>query len=664
MKTINRILSVLMCLCLLASLGVSALAATADTATIDPTRTGSITIYKYDYTNATADAVWDDSYNSTGVYDQNVNDTLGNSNKVNVLGGAENGNSYGYAIKGVEFTYLKVADFRTYSEVENGTSKIALLYGIASDDALLTILALDADDRYAPADVAGSDIWYFRSDAFINSLKTALTDAPTATKSALENYITANGGTAMSMTDEYGKTSVDELELGLYLVVETKVPEMVTDSTNPFLVSLPMTSINGTNASNGGEEWLYDLTLYPKNQTGEPTLEKTLREDLADTGKNNDSDVITDGFAHTGTASDGDKVDYQIISTLPSITSEATYLTTYIFNDTLSPGITYDRGDVALSWYTDAACTDLITSWTEADGFFSVSYTSESMYNTMGILMTAEGLAQINSSDEVWGTDAVKSGYSDCTLRITYSATVNSDATVAYGDAGNSNEVVLTWKRTSTSYYDTLIDDCHLYVYGLDLTKVFSDDNGNFSNVNFVIKNSTDGYWVTAEQDAETGIYYVTGHADSEADATIFIPTSTGKIIVKGLEDDTYILTETKTDDGYILLKNSIDVTISTANTENSCDIYESDKLGVVQSLEHKLLTASATVDGNAVTMLADNGSVNALAALSVENSRDWGLPETGDVGAYMLAVCGTIGLAACACLIFVVAKSKKETVQ
>lgn len=29
----------------------------------------------------------------------------------------------------------------------------------------------------------------------------------------------------------------------------------------------------------------------------------------------------------------------------------------------------------------------------------------------------------------------VNSGYSDCTLRITYAATVNSDDSVVYGDA-------------------------------------------------------------------------------------------------------------------------------------------------------------------------------------------------------------------------------------
>ena len=46
-----------------------------------------------------------------------------------------------------------------------------------------------------------------------------------------------------------------------------------------------------------------------------------------------------DGYAHTGTASAGDVIDYQIISTLPSITSESTYLTCYTFVDTLSSGL-------------------------------------------------------------------------------------------------------------------------------------------------------------------------------------------------------------------------------------------------------------------------------------------------------------------------------------
>ena len=107
--------------------------------------------------------------------------------------------------------------------------------------------------------------------------------------------------------------------------------------------------------------------LYPKNLTGIPSLEKTLRESKNDTGK-------TDTYAHTGTASAGDTIDYQIISTLPSITSEATYLSCYTFIDTLSAGLTYTKGDVTLEIFSDAACKNTVTGWKEADGYFTVSY--------------------------------------------------------------------------------------------------------------------------------------------------------------------------------------------------------------------------------------------------------------------------------------------------
>jgi lysophospholipase L1-like esterase len=49
----------------------------------------------------------------------------------------------------------------------------------------------------------------------------------------------------MALTNAYGMTSAEDLELGLYLCMETKVPEMVASSCNPFLLSLPMTNISG-----------------------------------------------------------------------------------------------------------------------------------------------------------------------------------------------------------------------------------------------------------------------------------------------------------------------------------------------------------------------------------------------------------------------------------
>ena len=347
-----------------------------------------------------------------------------------------NGNAYGYAIKGVEFTYVRVATIRTFTESEDGAEHIEVLYGIApteQNNAFLSAIGVSTEDRYAPADevVDGMTVYYYRSDVLIDGLKNALDANATTVKNALERYAHDNHGVAMTETDAYGHTGAADLPLGLYLLIETRVPEMVTDTTAPFLVSLPMTSVDGTNASDGGTRWIYDVTLYPKNLTGIPSLEKTLREDKADTGHNNGSTGdIHDGYAHTGTASAGDVIDYQIISTLPSITSAASYLTDYTFIDTLSKGITYNKGDVLLEFFRDDGCTDLVTSWNEQSDRFLVSYnTASDGASVMTITMTASGLAEINASRSVY-TEAsmVNSGYSDCTLRITYKATMNSDA--------------------------------------------------------------------------------------------------------------------------------------------------------------------------------------------------------------------------------------------
>ena len=501
-------------------------------------------------------------------------------------------------------------------------------------------------NRYQNADQMDSSKYFYQSDVLIQALSAALTANSTVVKNTMEQYIAAIGGMAMPLTDSFGKTKAENLELGLYLIVETKVPENVVSTTDPFLISLPMTSVNGTNATDGGIRWIYDVTVYPKNQTGNPTLEKTLRESNSNTGKNNGTAGITDGYAHTGTASGGDTVEYQIISTLPAITSESTYLTTYTFVDTLSKGLTYAKGDVVLEFFTDAACTDSVAKWTEADGKFTASYNTVDAGETMTIAMTQTGLTEINTSKAVYSAaDMVNSGYSDLTLRITYAAKLDSGNSVSYGDDGNPNDVVLTWKRTSTDYSDTLADDCHLYTYGIDLTKKFSDGNGDFSKVEFVLFNETDNYYVKAALNEGEGVYYVTSHVANEADATHFIPVSSGKVVVKGLEDDTYRITEIRTDNGYTLLKEDIEVVISQTETTALCD-------DVAGSVEHHLLTASAEVDGNPVTMLEDNGSANAEAPLTVVNTRGFDLPETGDNGTMMFTIVGILLMAGAACLI------------
>jgi len=694
MKNIKKILSMVLALTLCLSFPLSASAREPDDPTdgvlINEDALGSLTLYKYDLTNAEKDGVWDSSYVSTGVYDEEgVNNVLGgatragDSDNQSDLGNGEA--SYGYAIRGVEFSYMKVADIVQFTESDADSrtdNHVEVLYGIdkvKGADFLKALGLENGDKRYANADHLNENQYMYQSDILIDALAAGLEANSTVVKNALETYMAANGGVAMPLTDAYGKTEAHDLELGLYLLVETKVPEMVTSTTDPFLVSIPMTTVNGTNAENGGTTWIYDVTLYPKNLTGIPTLTKEVKESAADTGK-------TEEYAHTATASSGDTLDYQIISTLPSITSESTYLSCYTFVDTLSKGLTYTKGDVVLAFYTDAACTDLVTTWKEADGFFSVAYnTTEAGESVMTIEMTEQGLTEINTSKVVYAdASMVNSGFSDCTVRITYTAKMDSDNSVVFGDNGNDNKVVLTWKRTSDNFFDTLVDDCHAFVYGIDLTKMFSDGKGKFENVQFILKNETDSYYVQAELNADEGIYYVVDHISNPEEATKFVPVESngtaGKIIIKGLEDDTYTMTEIRTDNGYVLLKDDIEIVISKAETTELCDIYESDVLGLIQNdpryatiikdtgdlknmpqkhLEHHLLTASATVDGNKVNMLEDNGSKNAEATLTVVNTRGFDLPETGDNGTMMFTVFGILIMAGAAGVLWIAIRKK-----
>lgn len=260
MKKIHRVFALLMAVVMALSLITTAFAEP----TIDPSKKASLSIYKYDITTASSDGAWDaESYVSTGLHDDAVVNKLAK-----------------YAIQGVEFTYLRVADIAMNNEVVDGQRQVGVLYGFDNSDrstAVLSAIGLTGADAHK----TDNGIDYFTSDVLNNKLSTALTANATTVKNALEAAV-KNGGVAMTETDAAGHTSASGMGQGLYLVVETRVPENVTSTCNPFLVSLPMTTIDGT-------AWNYDVTVYPKNQTGNPTLDKTVRESKNSTGKNNGS---------------------------------------------------------------------------------------------------------------------------------------------------------------------------------------------------------------------------------------------------------------------------------------------------------------------------------------------------------------------------------------
>ena len=260
MKKIHRVFALLMAAIMALSLITTAFAEP----TIDPAKNASLSIYKYDITTASAEGAWDtESYVSTGLHDDAVVDKLSK-----------------YAIQGVEFTYLRVADITMNSEAVEGQRQVGVLYGFDGSErsnAILSAIGLTGADAHKTE----NGVNYFTSDMLNNKLAAALAANATNVKNALETAV-KNGGVAMTETDAAGYTSTSSMEQGLYLVVETRVPENVTSTCNPFFVSLPMTTIDGA-------AWNYDVTVYPKNQTGNPTLDKTVREAKNSTGKNTGS---------------------------------------------------------------------------------------------------------------------------------------------------------------------------------------------------------------------------------------------------------------------------------------------------------------------------------------------------------------------------------------
>lgn len=591
MKKFKKVFALMLALACIFSLRITAF---ADDETIDYTKPASLNIYKYDMTSAAEDGAWtSSSFVASGEFDQSVIDAMAS-----------------YAVQGVEFSYIRLADVENLEIQSNGTHESVMAYGFEENENsadFLGVLGLDYDDAYHSIE----DRHYFVADTISTALSDALAANSTAVKNELEAFVADS--TAMTETDVYGNTKAENLELGLYLVVETKVPENVTATCDPFVVSLPMTSADGAS-------WNYDVTVYPKNATGMPTLEKGVREAVASNGK-------THAYTEIATASDGDTLEYQIISKLPSITSASTYLSEYSFADQLANGITYSKNDVVIEIFKDEACEDKVAAWDEASGKFSVSYDG----NKMNIVMAESGLAEFNEATTVY-TTGTNSGYSDCIMRISYAAKLNSDASVVYGSTGNPNTVTLTWKRTNADYSDTLEDSAAVYTYGIDLTKKFSDGKGDLSKVKFIIENNTDVSYVVAE--LKDGIYYATGFAGTEDKATVFTPNSNGHIIVKGLEDDNYILTETATAEGYTPLKAGIPVSIVAAD-------------GV----------ASAKVNSKDVNMSENNS----LVPLGVVNTRGFNLPQTGSYGTWMFTVGGVLAMGAAVLIIIRSCRKQKS---
>lgn len=451
------------------------------------------------------------------------------------------------------------------------------------------------------ADYTDNEVKYYRQE----TLQTALGQK----KDDAIDYVKGNkGDTEQETAESTGQVKFENLALDkLYLFaetdatgainVETRDNVNVTRVSAPFLVSLPFTGKDGNQ--------LYDLKVYPKNATGQETIDKKIVEDDKE---------VTETQANIG-----DKINYKVTYSVP--VSEYG-LTKLVVTDTMGKGLTFDN-------IVEIKNGDQVVDNANNQNYEVSAPVVSGKDTTITITFTKAYLDSLE-------------GPSTQSFTITYGATVNNDAVL--GQTGNKNEVYVTYQNKGDTEHKTDNKETKVFTYGIDLLKT-GENNANLSDVEFTLTKGTDAVNaapvnVKEVTDSNQKTFYVT---DNNAGSNTVKTNAGGKIYIRGLEAGTYFLTETKTNAGYVLLKNPVKIVIEQTNSKTGA--------------------ASATVDGKDTTMKNDSlnhGSATAEVPLTVVNHKGFDLPATGGAGTALFTIAGIVIVAVAAALLFMRKKSQK----
>lgn len=93
-----------------------------------------------------------------------------------------------------------------------------------------------------------------------------------------------------------GVAKFEDLDVGLYVVMETTKPVSVTAAVAPFLISIPMTRIADDNGKTANTEWQYDVVVYPKNSTKKGSVTIVKKGAVGDSSDSNAAALENVGF--------------------------------------------------------------------------------------------------------------------------------------------------------------------------------------------------------------------------------------------------------------------------------------------------------------------------------------------------------------------------------
>lgn len=516
--------------------------------------------------------------------DTKAGDTLSPENYTGVEPTGEEKN----LLQGVEFAYVEVGKRVQVDTGEGKSSQTEIQYNVTNDDFLQAIgIKTGVGKNYTQSE-----------------LNNKVSDS--ANKTAVINFVKNNKKSNAKVTYKNGTASFTGLDLNaLYVFAETDATNAalandgskvnVTKVSVPFLVSLPFTGKDGKTVT--------ELNVYPKNSTGTESIDKKINK----VGK-------TEVNGIKANANIGDIITYKVTYSVPVPENGLTELKIV---DTMDKGLTFTNAPANITVEDDNVGTsgkkELVY-----DKDYQVFLNSADNKVTIDFKNYLKSL-QSNSTEE---------------FTITYKVKLNENAVL--GQTGNKNKVELQYNNGTTIDKTVPGNDTKVFTYGIDLLKKGEGKGTVLAGVTFTLTDESNTA-VNVEKKESNTFYTPGGHSNEvETDAA-------GKIYIKGLKPGTYKLTETKTNAGYVLLKDPVVIVITPSTDANEA------AEGVV----------SAYVGNKEVTMNADNGSATAIVPLTVVNSKGFDLPATGGRGIALFTIAGIAIVAAAGSLLFMRKRSK-----
>lgn len=384
-----------------------------------------------------------------------------------------------------------------------------------------------------------------------------------------------------------------------------------------------------------------------------PDLEKKITKRDSSTSKTHDADY---GI--------GDKVPYTLTIKVPNTIDK---LNTFKVTDTVQAEQLIYSDDFKVS----------VTKKGGTEVPLDETYYNKKLTNNNDSAAVGERSVEFDFKSTAMGKTPLDAGYADAVITIKYTAKLLDGA--AIGNEGNINNAKLTYSNKTNVDADNNPTDPEnnesndagvVYTFQTGIKKVDQNKkplNGvkfdlykkvdtsdketeNHKGITFngVTKEYVDAATVKAlnlsSKDGEKWVKITT--VVSGAEDAVGTSTPTGKAIVKGLPNGTYKFVETETLDGYNLLKDPVDATLSVNYAakwiENS--VYEDGKL-----VKRTYDTTNEAFDNAA------------MKTYTVVNRKGFNLPTTGGFGTLLFSGIGVLLVLAGVSVLFSLKKKNKR---